>query len=184
MVHSWVFGSLRALELVQRLRQTRLDTEPPGFSGRLCEGLTSSFPQPLEVRLCGAHVSKMLSDHCCIKLAGFLYIASVSVIPELLAESRSIKQTLKEVSPIKPNLPCHHLLRLMSSLSVRLHDVRFRSHGSPGLERVMSLREFSYVIRYTIREDPHTMPCRERKNHARSIACSPLGRGRVPSCPA
>lgn len=29
--------------------------------------------------------------------AGFLYIASVSVIPELLAESRSGKQALKEV---------------------------------------------------------------------------------------
>lgn len=29
--------------------------------------------------------------------AGFLYIASVSVIPELLAESRSAKQALKEV---------------------------------------------------------------------------------------
>ena len=184
MVHSWVFGSLRALELVQRLRQTRLDTEPPGFSGRLCEGLTSSFPPRLEVRCSDAHVSKMLSDHCSIQSAGFLYIASVSVIPELLAESRSIKQTLKEVSPIKPNLPCHHLLRLTTCLSVRLHDVRLRSHGSSSLERVMRLREFSYVIRYTIREDPLTMPCQERKNHARSIACSPLGRGRVRSCPA
>ena len=169
---------------MQRLRQTRLDTEPPGFSGRLCEGLTSSFPPRLEVRCSDAHVSKMLSDHCSIQSAGFLYIASVSVIPELLAESRSIKQTLKEVSPIKPNLPCHHLLRLTTCLSVRLHDVRLRSHGSSSLERVMRLREFSYVIRYTIREDPHTMPCQERKNHARSIACSPLGSGRVRSCPA
>ncbi len=47
----------------------------------------------------------------CIEVAGradtytgFLYIASVSVIPELLAESRSGKQALKEVCPTVGNV--------------------------------------------------------------------------------
>ena len=33
--------------------------------------------------------------------AGFLYIASVSVVPELLAESKSAKQAIKEVRPAR-----------------------------------------------------------------------------------
>ena len=36
-----------------------------------------------------------------LMFVGFLYVASVSVIPELLAESRSGKQALKEVSYIR-----------------------------------------------------------------------------------
>ena len=59
---------------------------------------------------------------------GFLYIASVSVIPELLAESRSGTQALKEVSVMRG--------RPFLLMSVRCDGVWGVLHGCDCLERV------------------------------------------------
>lgn len=58
--------------------------------------------------------------------AGFLYIASVSVIPELLAESRSGTQALKEVST--DFIAINH-----RSLVVCRHGIRRFLHGEQGI---------------------------------------------------
>jgi hypothetical protein len=65
--------------------------------GLLSGPLTWSSQERLEVR---AHmvVASCRAASQPNRPLGFLYIASVSVIPELLAESRSGKQTIKEVS--------------------------------------------------------------------------------------
>lgn len=77
---------------------------------------------------------------------GFLYIASVSVIPDLLAESKSLRQTIKEVSKKTVSrivfnfgltiIPPRPVSIRYFFPTVRIHDLwRFR-HGLLGLERV------------------------------------------------
>lgn len=59
---------------------------------------------------------------------GFLYIASVSVIPELLEESRSAKQALKEVRP-EPVAGGRRLELMVLTVTVRRHGVWCLLHG-------------------------------------------------------
>jgi hypothetical protein len=73
-------------------------------------------------------------------LEGFLYIASVSVIPELLEESRSMKQAIKEVRPFCRSLPLRLLDRQPLLPAVHLHAVWCAGHGPACLERVIVYR--------------------------------------------
>lgn len=66
---------------------------------------------------------------------GFLYIASVSVVPELLAESRTMKQAFKEVSLHIPRyVPC--LAHCLPVFAVLFHGRWGFGHGRFGLERM------------------------------------------------